>query len=191
MKSIFRNLQFLFCIMHVGVANAVRGLVIVATPILACCASTGQEIPVATAWKNVDLSETALRNATKRLQDSLITAANDMDINNCGDLGTNALRQSFLDALQATTFLKPSMASAALLARTRVLGSIQDLRRDAGLLKTGMMQLVDAFSRGEENPQDRGDMVNSLSRIKGEAESATDLIKYAEHISAQLQRLGG
>jgi hypothetical protein len=83
------------------------------------------------------------------------------------------------------------MASAALLARTRVLGSIQDLRRDAGLLKTGMMQLVDAFSRGEENPQDRGDMVNSLSRIKGEAENAADLIKYAERIAEQLQRLGG
>ncbi len=177
--------------MHVGAVSAVRGLAMVATLLLACCASTGQEIPVATVWKNVDLSETALRNATKRLQDSLITAANDMDINNCGDLGTTELRQSFLDALQATTSLKPSMASAALLARTRVLGSIQDLRRDAGLLKTGMMQLVDAFSRGEENPQDRGDMVNSLSRIKGEAENAADLIKYAERIAAQLQRLGG
>ena len=191
MKSTFRHQQFLFCFMHVGAVSALRGLAMVATLLLACCASTGQKIPVATAWKNVDISETALRNATKRLQDSLITAANDMNINNCGDLGTNALRQSFLDALQATTSLKPSMSSAALLARTRVLGSIQDLRRDAGSLKTAMMQLVDAFSRGEENPQDRGDMVNSLSRIKVEAESATDLIKYAEHIAAQLQRLGG
>ena len=191
MKSTFRHQHFLFCFMHVGAVSALRGLAMVATLLLACCASTGQKIPVATAWKNVDISETALRNATKRLQDSLITAANDMDINNCGDLGTNALRQSFLDALQATTSLKPSMSSAALLARTRVLGSIQDLRRDAGSLKTGMMQLVDAFSRGEENPQDRGDMVNSLSRIKVEAESATDLIHYAEHIAAQLQRLGG
>ena len=191
MKSTFRHQQFLFCFIHVGAVSAVRGLAMLATLLLACCASTEQKIPVATAWKNVDISETALQNATKRLQDSLITAANDMDIDNCGDLGTNELRQSFLDALQATTSLKPSMASAALLARTRVLGSIQDLRRDAGLLKTGMVQLVDAFSRGEENPQDRGDMVNSLSRIKGEAESATDLIKYAEHIAAQLQRLGG
>jgi len=155
------------------------------------CASETQPLPLATAWKNVDLSETNIKKATKQLQDALIGAAKDMNIANCGDLSNTKLRQTLLSSLQAIQSLNPSLASAALLAKTRVLGSIQDLRRDSGLLQVGMSQLVDALTRGEENPTDRGNSVESLSRIKVQAEGALGLINYAEKIANQLQRLGG
>jgi len=177
--------------MSMGVAGMMRGLPMIASPFVVCCASTRQEVPVATAWKNIDTSETGLRNGIKRLQDSLLSAAADMNIVNCGDLGTSEMRQSFLGALQAMRSLNPSMSSAALLAKTRVLGSIQDLRRDSGLLQVGMSQLVAALTRGEANPTDRGNSVESLSRIKVQAEGALGLINYAEKIANQLQRLGG
>ena len=173
-----------------GVAGMMRGLPMIASPFVMCCASTGQDVPVATAWKNIDTSETGLRNGIKRLQDSLLSAAADMNIVNCGDLGTSEMRQSFLGALQAMRSLNPSMSSAALLAKTRVLGSIQDLRRDSGL-QVGVSQLVAALTRGEANPTDRGNSVESLSRIKVQAEGALGLINYAEKIANQLQRLGG
>ena len=87
--------------------------------------------------------------------------------------------------------LNPSLASAALISKTYVLGSIQDLRRDAGALQVGMNQLVAAFGRGEQNPAEREDLTKSMSRIKVQAEGAAGLINYAEQIADQLQRLGG
>ncbi len=83
------------------------------------------------------------------------------------------------------------MASAALISKTRVLGSIQDLRRDAGTLQVGMNQLFAAIGRGEQNPTEREDLTKSMMRIKVEAEGAIGFINYAEQIADQLQRLGG
>ncbi len=168
-----------------------QSIIACATCALANCASNTQVVPISTAWKNVDLSETSLRKATKQLQNSLLAAAKDMNITNCGDLGSSALRQSFLTSLQSMKSVNPPMASAALISKTRVLGSIQDLRRDAGALQVGMNQLVAAFERGEQNPTEREDLTKSMSRIKVEAEGAVGFINYAEQIADQLQRLGG
>ncbi len=158
---------------------------------LANCASNAPAVPISTAWKNIDLSETSLRKATKQLQDSLLAAAKDMNITNCDDLSNTKERQAFLTSLQSMKSLNPSIASAALLAKTRVLGSVQDLRRDAGSLQVGITQLVAASVRGEPNPTDREDQNISMARIKVEAEGAIGLINYAEQIADQLQRLGG
>ena len=158
---------------------------------LANCASNAPAVPISTAWKNIDLSETNLRKATKQLQDSLLAAAKDMNITNCEDLSNTKERQAFLTSLQSMKSLNPSFASAALLSKTRVLGSVQDLRRDAGSLQVGINQLVAASGRGEPNPTDREDQNISMARIKVEAEGAIGLINYAEQIADQLQRLGG
>ena len=168
-----------------------RSSIVCVTCALANCASNTQVVPISTAWKNVDLAETNLRKATKQLQNSLLDAAKDMNITNCGDLGSSALRQSFLTSLQSMQSVNPPMASAALISKTRVLGSIQDLRRDAGTLQVGMNQLFTAIGRGEQNPTEREDLTKSMMRIKVEAEGAIGFINYAEQIADQLQRLGG
>ena len=151
------------------------------------CASETQPLPLATAWQNVDLSETNIKKATKQLQDALIGAAKDMNIANCGDLSNSKLRQTLLSSLQAIQSLNPSLASAALLAKTRVLGSIQDLRREGGSSQLALTQLFAAQSTAQLNPQE----TQRLARITTEAKGALGLINYAEQITDQLQRLGG
>ena len=151
------------------------------------CASETQPLPLTTAWKNVDLSETNIKKATKQLQDALIGAAKDMNIANCGDLSNTKLRQTLLSSLQAIQSLNPSLASAALLAKTRVLGSIQDLRREGGSSQIALTQLFAAQSTEQLNPQE----TQRLARITVEAKGALGLINYAEQITDQLQRLGG
>ncbi|MCE9620265.1 MAG: hypothetical protein K8R92_10200 [Planctomycetes bacterium] len=157
---------------------------------LAACSSQVKQVPVATAWKDIDVAESGLKKATKKLQEALMGAAKDMNITNAGDLGSSALRQNLLRGLQKMQAESPAAASSALLARTRVQGAIQDLRRDAGALQVGMIELVSALQRGETNPPERDDMSKTMSRIKVEAEGAVGLINYAEQISAQLERLG-
>ncbi len=159
--------------------------------LLANCASNAPAVPIETAWNNVDASEKSLRKATKQLQDSLRSAAKDLNITNCGDLSTGALRQSLLTSLQSMKSLNPSLASGALLAKTRVLASAQDLRRDAGSMQIGLNQLIAAMSRGETTPPNREDLSKLMARIKVEAEGATGLINYAQQIADQLARLGG
>ena len=151
------------------------------------CASETQPLPLSTAWKNVDLSETNIKKATKQLQDALIGAAKDMNIANCGDLSNTKLRQTLLSSLQAIQSLNPSLASAALLAKTRVLGSIQDLRREGGSSQIALTQLFAVQSTEQLNPQE----TQRLARITVEAKGALGLINYAEQITDQLQRLGG
>ena len=151
------------------------------------CASETQPLPLSTAWQNVDLSETNIKKATKQLQDALIGAAKDMNIANCGDLSNSKLRQTLLSSLQAIQSLNPSLASAALLAKTRVLGSIQDLRREGGSSQLALTQLFAAQSTAQLNPQE----TQRLARITTEAKGALGLINYAEQITDQLQRLGG
>ena len=151
------------------------------------CASETQPLPLATAWQNVDLSETNIKKATKQLQDALIGAAKDMNIANCGDLSNTKLRQTLLSSLQAIQSLNPSLASAALLAKTRVLGSIQDLRREGGSSQIALTQLFAVQSTEQLNPQE----TQRLARITVEAKGALGLINYAEQITDQLQRLGG
>ena len=52
--------------------------IVCATCALANCASNTQAVPISTAWKNIDLSETSLRKATKQLQNSLLAAAKEL-----------------------------------------------------------------------------------------------------------------
>ncbi|MSR33564.1 MAG: hypothetical protein EXS12_01990 [Phycisphaerales bacterium] len=156
---------------------------------MSACASNAQKIPIVTAWKNVDLSETNIQKSIKQLQESLNSAAKDMNITNCGDLSNAQSRQKFLTSLQAMKSLNPALASAALLAKTQVLGSIQDVRRAAGELQIAMTQLVNALPPEQFNPQNPEQ--ERLNRINVEAKGASGLINYAEQIADQLQRLGG
>jgi hypothetical protein len=159
----------------------------------AACSSSPKipQVPVETAWKDIDTAEANLQKSTHRLKNELIAAGRSLGLENFGDLGSAPLRQSLLRSLQAIQTATPALAKAATQAKAQVDDAIDDLRHDAGALQVGMVELVLAFDRGEANPPGRGDVATTMSRIKLEADGASGLIYYAEQIGDQLKRLGG